>query len=171
SVKLQIKYLDKIVSDLYYYGTTLKVIKAEIDLKQFIRDIVSYTPVPSYIRTEIFYDEGLKINSDPIILRRVVSNVVVNAVQAMPEGGRLTIGCKKEGEKIVLTVTDTGKGIPKELQDKIFEPLFTTKAKGTGLGLAVCKRLIEFLGGKITFYNVEGVGTTFTIELPISDAE
>jgi signal transduction histidine kinase len=170
SIKLQIKYLDKIVSDLYYYGTTLEVIKSEIDLKHFIKDIISYTPIPSYIETEIFCEEGLKINSDPIILRRVLSNVVINAVQAMPEGGKLTVSCRKEGEKIVLSVTDTGKGIPKELQDKIFEPLFTTKAKGMGLGLAVCKKLIEFLGGRITFCSVEGVETTFTIELPMSDA-
>jgi len=170
SIKIQIKYLDKIVSDLYYYGTTLEVIKSEIDLQHFIRDIISYTPIPSCIETEIFCEEGLKINSDPIILRRVLSNVVINAVQAMPEGGRLTVGCRKECEKIVLTVTDTGKGIPKELQDKIFEPLFTTKAKGMGLGLAVCKKLIEFLGGQITFCSIEGVGTTFTIELPMSDA-
>lgn len=73
---------------------------------------------------------------------------------------------KREGRNVILTVTDTGKGIPKELQDKIFEPLFTTKSKGMGLGLAVCKRLIELLGGQITFHSIEGAGTTFTVTLP-----
>ncbi|MEM2949570.1 MAG: CHASE4 domain-containing protein [Nitrososphaeria archaeon] len=171
SIKLQINYMDKIVSDLYYYGETLQISKKEIDLCNFIRDTLSYTPVPPNVKTEIFCEEGLKVVSDPIILRRVLANIILNAVQAMPEGGKLIIGGVREGEEVVLTVTDTGRGIPRELQEKVFEPLFTTKSKGMGLGLAVCKRLIEFLGGKITFYSMEGVGTTFTITLPLSNVK
>ncbi len=167
SIKLQIKYMDKIISDLYYYGSNLKVIKKDISLCKFIRDTVSFTPIPQNIRTEIRCEEGLKVVSDPMILRRVLTNIVINAVQAMPDGGQLVVEGKMEGGNVILTVTDTGKGIPKELQDKIFEPLFTTRSKGMGLGLAVCKRLVESLGGEITFHSIEGAGTTFTITLPL----
>ncbi|MCX8188468.1 MAG: ATP-binding protein [Nitrososphaeria archaeon] len=166
SIKFQIRYVDKIVSDLYFYGTTIKAVKTEINLWELIRELISYSPIPSNIKTEIFCEERLAVVSDPIILRHVLSNIITNAVQAMSEGGRLTIEGKREGEKVVLTITDTGKGIPKEIQARIFEPLFTTKSKGMGMGLAVCKRLIELLGGQITFHSVEGVGTTFTITLP-----
>ena len=84
----------------------------------------------------------------------------------MPNGGQLTIKAFKENECIHLHLEDTGRGIPEEHRTKIFTPLFTTKSKGQGFGLAVCKKLVEAHNGEITFESQAGKGTTFKIKLP-----
>ena len=86
----------------------------------------------------------------------------------MPNGGKLLIGAYRIGGNAVIEVTDTGVGIPEHIKDKLFTPMFTTKAKGQGLGLAVVKRLVEALNGTIGFESQEGKGTKFTINLPIN---
>ncbi len=109
----------------------------------------------------------LIVKADVQLLKRVLINLVTNAVQAMPEGGELTIKAQtNNNKKIQITVEDTGSGIPEEIKPKIFTPLFTTKSKGQGFGLAVCKRVIEAQNGTISFESEEGKGTKFIIELP-----
>ena len=99
-------------------------------------------------------------------MKRILSNLVINAVQAMPNGGKLEVkACPNAGE-FVITVKDTGMGIPEEIKTKMFTPLFTTKSKGQGFGLPVVKRMTEALGGTVTFESEEGKGTTFTLRLP-----
>jgi signal transduction histidine kinase len=94
------------------------------------------------------------------------ANLVTNAVQAMPNGGNLTIDAHKEEDNTILSVKDTGVGIPQEIRDKMFTLMFTTKAKGQGFGLPVVKRMAESLGGTVTFESQEGKGTTFIVRLP-----
>ena len=84
----------------------------------------------------------------------------------MPNGGELTLMRTQEASDIVITVQDTGVGIPEEVKPKLFTPLFTTKSKGQGLGLAVVKRMTEALNGTVTFESKEGNGTTFIVRLP-----
>ena len=110
-----------------------------------------------------------KINADPAILRRIMGNLVTNAVQAMPEGGKLTINAFKEADEFVITVEDTGVGIPSDIKPKLFTPLFTTKSKGQGFGLAVVKRMTEALGGSVSFESEQGKGTKFIIRLPANE--
>ena len=86
----------------------------------------------------------------------------------MPKGGKLTIHGYKVANYILISVKDTGVGIPEAVKGKLFTPMFTTKSKGQGFGLAVIKRMTEALGGTVTFESQEGKGTKFTIRLPIS---
>jgi signal transduction histidine kinase len=99
-------------------------------------------------------------------VKRIVGNLISNAVQAMPNGGKLTINATNQAGNAVITVADTGVGIPEDVKPKLFTPLFTTKSKGQGFGLAVVKRMTEALGGNVTFTSEQGRGTTFTITLP-----
>ena len=85
----------------------------------------------------------------------------------MPEGGKLTIGTREKGKFLEMEITDTGCGMPQETIDKIFDPLFTTKAKGIGLGLAVCKSIIDRHEGNIEVKSQVGKGTSFIIRLPL----
>ena len=89
----------------------------------------------------------------------------------MPDGGRLYIGSSIEGPEIVISIQDTGVGIPEENMEKLFKPLFTTKSKGTGFGLAVCKRLVQVHNGSIKVESEVGVGTTFHVFLPLHKDE
>ncbi len=106
---------------------------------------------------------------DPQQLRQIFLNLFLNAADAMPEEGMVTVTTRHDPktQMIVIEVQDTGKGIPEEMMDKLFQPFFTTKAKGTGLGLAVTKRLVEDNGGSIKAVNNAFGGATFTISLPV----
>jgi len=86
----------------------------------------------------------------------------------MPEGGSLSIRGSLQGDEFVISVEDTGIGISEENFTKIFKPLFTSKAKGTGFGLPVCKRIVDAHGGTIYVESKEGTGTTFTVKLPVA---
>lgn len=102
---------------------------------------------------------------------QVLDNLILNAYQSMPEGGKVTIEARSVKGKVFLSVTDTGCGITEENMKKIYEPLFTTKARGIGLGLSVSKNLLEANGGRIEVESEEGKGTTFTVMLPTKEAK
>jgi two-component system nitrogen regulation sensor histidine kinase NtrY len=95
---------------------------------------------------------------------------MTNAVQAMSNEDKLTINASRKKDKTVITIQDTGVGIPEHVKTKMFTPLFTTKSKGQGLGLAVVKRLVEALKGTIIFESEENKGTKFTLEFSTNDA-
>jgi PAS domain S-box-containing protein len=104
-------------------------------------------------------------------LRRAFTNLVLNALDAMPQGGTLTISCSQANRRVVISLRDTGIGIPQEEQKKIFSPYYTTKAKGTGLGLSGARRAIQAQGGEIRFESAPAAGTIFYITLPaVTDA-
>lgn len=112
-------------------------------------------------------DDLPPIAADPGHLAQILDNLVRNAAQAMPEGGRLTIETARHADgRVTLAVSDTGTGITPEDQARIFEPLFTAKAKGIGLGLAVVKQLAEAGGGTIEVDSVPGQGSRFTLRFP-----
>jgi signal transduction histidine kinase len=108
---------------------------------------------------------------DPLQIEQVLANLVSNACQAMPQGGRLTLSARAEEGWVQLSVADTGCGIPPENLEKIFEPLFTTRARGIGLGLAVSRNLVEVNGGSIQVESTEGQGSTLTVTLPTREAK
>jgi signal transduction histidine kinase len=104
-------------------------------------------------------------------LREALINLVLNAVDAMPNGGSITLETRRESDWVVLSIADTGAGIPPEVRRRIFEPFFTTKDSGTGLGLSIVSGIISSYGGTIDVDSDVGVGTTFTIRLPAAPAE
>jgi signal transduction histidine kinase len=109
-----------------------------------------------------------KVIAGASYLNRILHNLVNNEVQAMPKGGELTmhVYCDKKRNGIVLTIKDTGVGIPESIRNKLFTPMCTTKSKGQGFGLAVVNRLTELLGGTVSFESEEVQGTTFIVRLP-----
>jgi two-component system sensor histidine kinase AtoS len=103
-------------------------------------------------------------------LRRAVFNLVQNALDAMPPGGTLTLAGQRMATQVQLHVRDTGSGIPAAQLAQIFEPLYTTKPEGTGLGLYIAQEIITAHAGQLTVASAEGHGTTFTITLPCASA-
>ena len=161
-------YIAKIVEDLQDYAKPLKPNLEKITLEKVIEEVMLLTPVETDHDVVIDVEAGLpEFTADFSMLKRAVSNLVQNAVQAMPNGGRLTIHAYRNADHLLIDVEDTGVGIPEEVKPKLFNPMVTTKAKGQGLGLAVVKRLVEALNGKISFESQVNKGTRFTISLPI----
>ncbi|HWR36056.1 MAG TPA: ATP-binding protein [Clostridia bacterium] len=102
-------------------------------------------------------------------LRRVFTNLIINALEAMPVGGTLTVGCEQKDSSVLAFVADTGEGIPPERQKKIFLPYYTTKRSGTGLGLATAQRAMAAQRGRVSFESKAGMGTKFVVELPVQE--
>jgi PAS domain S-box-containing protein len=166
SIETNISYINKIVADLQDYARPVKIECAELSLYEFTVSVFEIVPMPDNLTPQIKMDKSMKLKSDPTLLKRILANLVSNAVQAMPKGGKLVIGASEKEGKVMLSVEDTGMGIPEEFKPKLFTPLETTKAKGQGFGLAVVKKFVDALGGDITFESKEGNGTKFIIALP-----
>lgn len=166
-VQQSVDYINKIVADLQDYARVLKPVKRKTDLDVLCNQVLSESKTQHITFSCMIEDEVRTIITDPDLLKRALSNLVSNGIQAMPNGGKLTIqACFKEN-KALINVTDTGVGIPDEVKPKLFTPLFTTKSKGQGFGLATVKRMTEALGGTITFESQVGKGTKFTTSLPV----
>lgn len=164
----QVKYMNKIVSDLQDYSRHVQPQLAETSLPRLIDDAISTIAVPDTVKVSVVIEKDFpKLMIDPALMRRVFTNFVTNALQAMPNGGQLTIKPSRTYETAAISFVDTGVGIPEEALHKLFTPLFTTKAKGQGLGLAVCKRFVEAHGGTISVESKVGEGSTFTVRLPL----
>jgi signal transduction histidine kinase len=168
-IEEQLKYINKIESDLQDYARPITPELKEIDITQTIEGSIATITVPHNIHITVQTDKQLpKLKLDPLLLKRVMINLITNSVQAMPNGGKLTIEAFIDVSRAVVTVEDTGVGIPNEIRHKIFQPLMTTKSKGQGFGLAVAKRLVEVQNGTISFESEKGVGTKFTITFSLS---
>jgi signal transduction histidine kinase len=167
SAEMSITYLNKIIQDLQDYASPIKLTLQQADLETLCNEVLFKRDLPLNISAFCHVDEDAKIVcTDSLILKRILNNLTSNAVQAMPNGGKLTLMARKSAEDFVVTVEDTGMGIPEDMHPKLFTPMFTTKAKGQGFGLVVVKRMTEALGGKVTFETESGVGSKFHIHLP-----
>jgi len=159
---------NKIIDDLLYYWRKGKLYLQELNVNEMLKNILLRILLPDDIEVEqqLVVDLPL-IHADAGKLRQVFLNLVNNAIQVMPEGGKLTLATAWKDGYVYVHVEDTGIGIPQENMEKIFEPQFMTKLKGIGLGLTVSKALIEEHGGLITVESEVGKGTTFMVRLPI----
>lgn len=167
-VEEQINYMNKIVSDLQDFARPLKPETAETKINSLIKETVATITLPANIKLTFNLSENLPvIFIDPALTKRVFTNLATNAIQAMTKGGELKISTNTRDESMYILFEDTGTGISEENLKNIFKPLFTTKSKGTGMGLLVSKRIIEAQGGKISVESLPQKGTTITIKLPL----
>jgi len=144
-----------------------------VDLNQLVRNVLLVHQAqigaeggPTIIAKLQLDDQLGKVAADPELLHRALANLVLNAIDAMPGGGTLTLRTRACGENACIEVSDTGSGLSKEECDRLFTPYYTTKEHGTGLGLAIVQSVISDHRGRIAVKSAPGQGTTFTIELP-----
>ena len=138
----------------------------------FVREIVelaSPQAAAAGIRVAVKQDiEATSIRVDVDLMKQAILNIVVNAFEAMPDGGELRIECAMYNDEAEIRISDTGTGIPPELREKIFRLYYTTKPEGSGIGLAMTFRIVQLHDGAIDFTSEPGNGTTFVLRLPIS---
>jgi len=161
-------YMDKIISDLQNFAAPIQPWLTKISTPKLLKETLSSVTIPPDVKVSVNVDKDTEtLNVDPDLIKRVFMNLITNAVQAMPHGGELKITAQEIGKEELISFQDTGVGISKEILPKLFVPFFTTKAQGQGLGLPVCKRVMEAHGGTITVESTVGKGSTFTVKLPI----
>jgi signal transduction histidine kinase len=168
----EIHRLDRVVQILVDFTRPRDLHLEEMDLRRLLEDVIMLaTPdteqhgvtVKRRLGTEPL---GVKVDVD--VMKQAILNVIINGMQAMPQGGTLTISARREEENVVTEIRDQGVGIPHELQEKIFELYFTTRKGGSGIGLAQTYQALHWHYGSIDFETVEGQGTTFRLRLPVS---
>jgi signal transduction histidine kinase len=168
----EIRRLDRVVQTLVDFTRPRDLHLEEVDLRRLLDDVaVLATPDAAQHGVTIeraVPDERLPIKADIDLMKQALLNVVLNAVQAMPQGGLLTIAAHLDGDVVVAEVGDHGPGIPSDVHDKIFELYFTTKKEGTGIGLAQTYQILQWHYGSVDFESVEGEGTTFRFRIPLA---
>jgi len=170
SVKDEILRLNRIVTDFLHYGRPSKLSPKTISVRKLIDETVTLVKQKADdqgVTIEVSEVGNIReIRGDPEQLKSCFSNIIINGVQSMEFGGKLNVEIRNEPTGVRVNIRDTGTGIPAEALDRIFEPYYSTKETGVGLGLAVTKRIIEQHRGAINVTSEVGVGTEFSIFLP-----
>ena len=172
-IEREVETSDGIISSLLDFARPKAPSRKKVKISDVLQDALSHAHLPESVEVVVRPQDGLPaVPADPDQLVHVFSNLILNAAQAMPDGGRLTIAAEaRNRESLAVRFTDTGSGIPKSRIPKVFEPLFTTKATGIGLGLALSRMLVERHGGAIEVESEPGRGSTFTVRLPMNAKE
>lgn len=185
SIHAEIKVMDEIISEFMNFSQPTELNVTEVDTKGLVEDALKSLPwIDKSIIREVVLDDGLPpVEGDAVLLRQAFANIIKNAAEAMPDGGRLSVsarlveagkgdppgGVMLPGYRYInIEVSDTGMGIFEKDLRKIFTPFFTTKEKGTGLGLALVQKILVYHGGRATVNSTQGKGTTFNVYLPAS---
>jgi PAS domain S-box-containing protein len=163
----QVHYMNKIILNLQDYARPLEVKWSQVPLRALIEDVISTTDCPEEITLMIDIDPAFIIDADPYLLKRIVSNLLINAVQAITGTGKVAVLAYRNDHENVIEIQDSGAGMTDAELRKIFSPLYTTKPKGTGLGLNVSRRLIKEQGGSLVLKSKPGDGTIAVITLPV----
>jgi signal transduction histidine kinase len=167
----QVRLLRQIASEFSSFGTSPQVNKTPTPMRELISEVVDPYRLGAAERVTFDVDvpDALPVLSlDRMLMSRAITNIVENALYAMPSGGVLTVRVHEEpGGLLRMTIADTGVGMDEEAARRVFEPYFSTKSSGTGLGLSIARRNIELHGGTIAVRTRKGEGTTVTITLPV----
>lgn len=166
----QIESLSQIASDFSKFAKPSEQEFKEVEVNELVRSVADlYEPEKKLSVHTNLHAKQLWISGVKDELRRVLINLVKNAYEAMPKGGKVILSTTQQNQMAIISVEDNGEGIPEESRDQIFVPNFSTKSSGTGLGLAITKKILQEHDGDITFTSEVGKGTTFVIELPLLD--
>ncbi|NUN49963.1 MAG: HAMP domain-containing protein, partial [Candidatus Brocadiae bacterium] len=168
----QIDILARIATDFSQFAGRPRRTVLPLDLNVILREVLDlFRPTAAGITIVEDCEEGLlPVPADRAEMIRVFTNLVKNAVQAMPSGGMLTATTRNEGTEVEVRIRDTGAGIPEEVRPRMFEPYFSTKSEGTGLGLGIVRRVLDDMGGRIAFESEPGRGTVMILRMPAGGA-
>jgi signal transduction histidine kinase len=170
----EIHRLDRVVQILVDFTRPRDLHLENIDLRRLLEDVLMLAaPDAAQHGVEIRSDllpTPLPVRVDTDFMKQAILNVVINGVQAMPRGGKLTISTRREQDTVITEIIDEGEGIPHDIQEKIFELYFTTKKGGSGIGLAQTFQVLQWHYGSVDFDSVQGQGTTFRLHLPLSES-
>jgi signal transduction histidine kinase len=167
----EIQRLEEVLSDFLRFAKGGSLELLEQDINQVVDEVIDFiAPEAKRNGIEVVRDYAPDlpiVRLDTGLIKQAILNIIINAQQAMPQGGRLSVSTSHKEGHVHIEVTDTGTGIPRHHQDKIFQAYFSTKKKGTGLGLPTAKRIVEGHGGSISVESTEGRGSSFIIQLPL----
>jgi PAS domain S-box-containing protein len=170
----EIHRLDRVVQILVDFTRPRDLKLEEVDLRRVLEEVAALA-APDAAQHGVavvrdFPKYPLIVKADLDFMKQAILNVVINGIQAMSEGGQLTICAQRDDVMVVIEIRDTGGGIPKEVQEKIFELYFTTKADGSGIGLAQTYQVMQWHYGTVDFETAEGQGTTFRLRMPLAES-
>jgi signal transduction histidine kinase len=170
----EIRRLDRVVQTLVDFTRPRDLHLEEADLRRLMEEVAQLA-APDAEQHGVTIErhmpeQRLAIKVDVDLMKQAILNVVINGVQAMPQGGLLTISARRENNAVIAEVRDQGGGIPQDLRDKIFELYFTTKKDGSGIGLAQTYQVLQWHYGSVDFESVAGTGTIFRFHIPAAGA-
>ena len=167
TIDRSIDYSNKIINDLLDYSRNIKLELSETTLKQLLQSALALVEIPNDIKIVDASADTTKVTVDVAKMNRVFVNLIKNAFEAMPNGGELVLASNETIDGWEISFEDTGEGISEDALEKLWTPLFTTKARGMGFGLPICKRIVDAHGGKIAVQSAAGKGTLFIIKVPV----
>jgi signal transduction histidine kinase len=167
-IEESIKYSNKILNDLIDYSEILRLDLTETNPREVFTRALKILIIPDTVQIINQASDEPKICLDTDRMQRVMVNLLSNALEAMEGGGTLTLSSREKNQNLELSISDTGEGIPEQKLARLWMPFVTTKAKGMGLGLPICKRIVEAHDGSIMVETQKGKGTTFTLVFPLA---
>lgn len=156
---------DSIVMNLLAISSIVKPRIENLRLDLFLKDVLAKIAVPANVTLEINGEKELQTANDPNLLSRALTNLCINALESMPNGGKLSVSTSATNDQILIRIADTGVGMPDDVLGKLGTLFFTTKARGMGIGFAISKKFIESTGGKLHVNSERGVGTTVEVSI------
>lgn len=172
-ISSEIQRLDRVVQTLVDFTRPVELRLSDMDLRKVVDDVVSLAS-PAAQKHNVLIEreaspDALPVRIDADLVKQAVLNIVLNGVQAMPNGGTLRLAAKREGDGALISVRDQGPGIPDNIRDKIFNLYFTTKSGGSGIGLAMAYRVVQLHHGSVEFSTIIDHGTTFYLRFPLAE--
>jgi len=171
TVQRETSRLREILDDFLRYAGRIELDRRPVDLNELLEELVDFFAPQAHLQRVPIrlkkHPQPVVANVDAKLVKQAVLNLMINAIQAMPEGGELILSLAIDPRHVTIDVIDTGPGIPRDVAEKIFQAYYTTKKGGTGIGLAMAKRIVEEHGGSIGVRSEVGKGSDFAIRLPL----